>query len=170
MVVRRIGKRPNHHSTFRLMRFHTRAGLVSVNRRQTVFCPARRPSLWPASRHRVRPWFPRSPGPALAHLLLLLTAATALASCETESPPGNPTRETLPNGAVLVRYPTLPAVDSVGPEVTEAQVDLKFGSLEGDDPNLIFGDIRGIQAASRPWKKWVSGALGERGRGASGRP
>ena len=27
-------------------------------------------------------------------------------------------------------------------------MDLKFGSLEGDDPNLIFGDIRGIQVAS----------------------
>ena len=25
---------------------------------------------------------------------------------------------------------------------------LRFGSLEGDDPNLIFGDIRGVQAAS----------------------
>ncbi len=140
------------------MRFHTRAGLVNLGgpslglpgiatRRQTVFCPARRPSLWPASRHRVCPWLPRSPGPALAHRLLILTVATALASCETESPAGNPTRETLPNGVVLVRYPTLPAVDSVGPQVTEAQVELKFGSREGDDPNLIFGDIRGIQAA-----------------------
>ena len=27
-------------------------------------------------------------------------------------------------------------------------MDLTFGSLDGDDPNLIFGDIRGIQAAS----------------------
>ena len=56
-------------------------------------------------------------------------------------------REILPNGALLVRYPDLPASDTVGPDVTEAQVDLNFGSREGDDPNLIFGDIRGIQAA-----------------------
>ena len=56
-------------------------------------------------------------------------------------------REILPNGALLVRYPDLPASDTVGPDVTEAQVDLNFGSRVGDDPNLIFGDIRGIQAA-----------------------
>ena len=80
-------------------------------------------------------------------LALVVTAATVL-SCVTESPAGDPTRETLPNGAVLVRYPGLPAIDSVDPEVTEARVDLRFGSLEGDDPNFLFGDIRGIQAAS----------------------
>ena len=75
---------------------------------------------------------------------LVLTLAAALHSCEPESPPGEPTRETLPNGAVLARYPGLPAIDSVGPEVTEAHVDLQFGSLEGEDPNFAFGDIRGI--------------------------
>ena len=69
-------------------------------------------------------------------------------SCATESPAGAPTRETLPNGAVLVRYPDLPAPDSVGPKITEAHVDLRFGSREGDDLNFIFGDIRGVQAAS----------------------
>ena len=79
---------------------------------------------------------------------LLLALTTALSSCETESPVGNPTREALPGGGVLVRYPGLPAIDSVGPEVTEAQIDLQFGSVEGDDPTLIFGDIRGVQAAS----------------------
>ena len=83
-----------------------------------------------------------------APILLVVTLAAALCSCETESPAGNPTPETLPNGAILVRYPDLPAIDSVGPEVTEALVDLKFGSLEGNDGNLIFGDIRGVQAAS----------------------
>ncbi len=93
---------------------------------------------------RVKP----RPTAAPADLFLVLTVVTALASCEPESSAGNPTRETLPNGAVLVRYPTLPAIDSVGPQVTEPQVDLRFGSLEGDDPNLIFGDIRGIQGAS----------------------
>ena len=81
-------------------------------------------------------------------VLLALTLTTALSSCESDAPAGNPTRETLPNGAVLVRYPDLPATDSVGPEVTEARVDLRFGSLEGDDPNFTFGEIGGIQAAS----------------------
>ncbi len=92
----------------------------------------------------------RSPiSPATARTpFLLLALTTALSSCETESPTGNPTRETLPGGGILVRYPGLPAIDSVGPEVTEAQIDLQFGSVEGDDPNLLFGDIRGIQAAS----------------------
>ncbi|MYA44415.1 MAG: 6-bladed beta-propeller, partial [Gemmatimonadetes bacterium] len=59
-----------------------------------------------------------------------------------------PTRETLPNGALLVRYPALPAIDHVGPEVAEAHVDLRLGTRGGDDPNFIFGDIRGVQAAS----------------------
>lgn len=78
----------------------------------------------------------------------VLALAAALLSCEPASPPGEPTRETLPNGAVLTRYPSLPAIDSVGPEVTEAHVDLRFGSLDGADPNFAFGDIRGIQASS----------------------
>ena len=81
-------------------------------------------------------------------VLLALTLTTALSSCETESPTGNATRDTLPNGALLVRYPNLPAFDAIGPDVYEAQVDLKFGSLEGDDPNLTFGAVRGVQAAS----------------------
>ena len=38
-------------------------------------------------------------------------------------------RQTLLNGAVLLRYPGLPAIDSVGPEVAEAHVDLQSGSL-----------------------------------------
>ncbi len=80
--------------------------------------------------------------------LLVLTLAAAFHSCEPESTLGETTRETLPNGAVLIRYPSLPAIDSVGPEVTEAQVDLQFGSLEGDDPAFAFADIRGIQASS----------------------
>ena len=74
--------------------------------------------------------------------------AAAFSSCVTESAEPPALRETLPNGALLVRYPDLPAIDAIGPEVTEVHVDLKFGSLEGDDPNLIFGDIRGIQASS----------------------
>ncbi len=81
-------------------------------------------------------------------IILAAVLFAALTSCEPESASDNPTRETLPNGAILVRYPTLPAVDSVGLEVIEARVDLKFGSLEGDDLNVTFGDVRGVQAAS----------------------
>ena len=83
-----------------------------------------------------------------AGFLLALAVAGSLASCDAESSARGPTRETLANGATLVRYPDLPASGSVGPQVTEAEADLKFGSLDGDDPNLIFSDIRGIQAAA----------------------
>ena len=81
------------------------------------------------------------------HLYAIALTAAGIA-CVPESPAEGPTRETLPNGAVLVRYPGLPAIDSVGPEVTEAHVDLRIGTVDGDDPNYIFGDIRGVQAAS----------------------
>ncbi len=81
---------------------------------------------------------------ALAPLALVI----AVSSCTSDSPAGNPTRETLPNGALLVRYPSLPATDAVDPAITDAPVDLQFGSLDGDDPNFIFADVRGVQAAS----------------------
>ena len=84
---------------------------------------------------------------ATVPVLLTLTLTTSLFSCETDSPVGGPTRQTLPNGAVLVRYPDLPAINSVGPEVAEAHVDLQFGSVDGTDPNLTFGAIR-VQAAN----------------------
>ena len=84
----------------------------------------------------------------VSRVLLTLILAAAVSSCVTESAGPPALRETLPNGALLVRYPGLPAIDSVGPDVTELHVDLKFGSLEGDDPNLLFGDIRGIQATA----------------------
>ncbi len=91
-----------------------------------------------------------SPCAALRALTLatIPLATIALASCVAESPPGDPIRETLPNGALLVRYPDLPAMDSVGPEVTDAAVALRFGSRDGTDPDLTFSDIRGIQADS----------------------
>ncbi|MYI06778.1 MAG: 6-bladed beta-propeller [Gemmatimonadetes bacterium] len=78
--------------------------------------------------------------------LLSLVFAGAISSCVTESAGPPPLRETLPNGALLVRHPDLPGIDAVGPDVSEAHVDLRFGSLDGADPNLLFGDIRGIQA------------------------
>ena len=79
---------------------------------------------------------------------LALIATVGIASCTTETPVDSPTRETLPNGATLVRYADLPAIDSVGPGITDVQIDLQFGSREGDDPNLTFGRVQGIQAAS----------------------
>ncbi|MCY3546860.1 MAG: 6-bladed beta-propeller [Gemmatimonadetes bacterium] len=78
----------------------------------------------------------------------VLTLTVALSACDASPPAATPTRETLPNGALLVRYPALPAIDHVGPEVAEAHVDLRLGTRGGDDPNFIFGDIRGVQAAS----------------------
>lgn len=77
-----------------------------------------------------------------------LILATPLTSCIADPPPANPTRETLPNGAILVRYPDLPAIDSAGPEITEATMALRFGSRDGTDPTLAFSDIRGIDADS----------------------
>ena len=53
-----------------------------------------------------------------------------------------------PNGPLLFRYPDLPAIDDTVPDVIVAQVDLQFGEVAGEDPTVIFGDIRGIQAAS----------------------
>jgi len=82
----------------------------------------------------------------MSRVLLSSVLAAAVSSSVPESAAPQALRETLPNGALLVRYPNLPAMDAVGPNVAEARVDLKFGSLDGDDPNLIFGDIRGIQA------------------------
>ena len=83
-----------------------------------------------------------------SRVLPAIILAAAVCSCVTESAEPPALRETLPNGALLVRYPDLPSIDAIGPEVTEVHVDLRFGSLDGDDPNLIFGDIRGIQASS----------------------
>ena len=79
----------------------------------------------------------------------LLTIIIAAAVCSCAESAGSPAlRETLPNGALLVRYPDLPAIDDTVPEVTEAQVDLQFGDLDGEDLNLVFGAVRGVQAAS----------------------
>ncbi len=84
---------------------------------------------------------------AAVPVLLTCALTTSLCSCDTESPMGGPTRQTHPNGAVFVRHPDLPAIDSVGPEVAQAHVDLQFGSVDGTDPNLTFGAIR-VEAAS----------------------
>ena len=81
-------------------------------------------------------------------ILLVLALAAVLFSCKAESSDAGRTRDTLPKGALLVRHPRLPAIDSVGPEVTESRVDLRFGSADGSDPNLTFGNILGVQPAS----------------------
>ena len=84
----------------------------------------------------------------MSRALLTIIVATAVSSCVTESGGPPALRETLPNGALLVRYPDLPAIDDTVPEVTEANVDLRLGSIDGEDLNLVFGAIRGVQAAS----------------------
>ena len=84
----------------------------------------------------------------MSRALLTIIVATAVSSCVTESAGPPALRETLPNGALLVRYPDLPASDDTVPEVTEANVDLRLGSIDGEDLNLVFGAIRGVQAAS----------------------
>ena len=76
---------------------------------------------------------------------LTLLAIAATWSCGAGSPASDVVRETLPNGAVVVRHMSLPATD--GAEVAVAEVDLKLGVMDGD-PNFIFGNIRGIEAAS----------------------
>ncbi len=78
---------------------------------------------------------------------LTLLAVAATWSCGAGSPASDVVRETLPNGAVVVRHLSLPSIDDPGSEVVEAQVDLKLGVMDGD-PNFIFGNIRGIEAAS----------------------
>lgn len=84
----------------------------------------------------------------MSRALFAIIIATAVSSCVTESSGPPALRETLPNGALLVRYPDLPAIDDTVAEVTEARVDLRLGSVDGEDVNLIFGAIRGVQAAS----------------------
>ena len=78
---------------------------------------------------------------------LTLIAVATTWSCGAGSPASDVVRETLPNGAVVVRHLSLPATDDSGTEVAVAEVDLKLGVMDGD-PNFIFGDIRGIEAAS----------------------
>jgi len=83
----------------------------------------------------------------MARPLCAILAAAAAFSCGGESAGPPALRETLPNGALLVRYPDLPAIDDTAAEITEARVDLQFGDPDGNDPNQTFGDIRGIEAA-----------------------
>jgi hypothetical protein len=66
-----------------------------------------------------------------------------MAACSTdhtEDPDVLISRDTLPNGAVVLHYGVLPAGD-----VVLAEVNLSLGEVEGD-PNFIFGNVRGIDA------------------------
>ncbi|MDX1393789.1 MAG: hypothetical protein R3195_05340 [Gemmatimonadota bacterium] len=75
---------------------------------------------------------------AAAALLAGLTAA-----CSDEGVRGETfVRDTLPDGTVVLRYPSLP----IGEPLTTTP-DLRIGSVD-DDPNTAFGDVRGVDAAS----------------------
>lgn len=73
-----------------------------------------------------------------------LLALLALVACDTsEGSTGlEPVRDTLPNGAVSLRYPALPV-----PTGEPVPTSLTVGVVEGD-PNEMFGDIRGLEADS----------------------
>lgn len=67
--------------------------------------------------------------------LILLIAACA----DGDASGLAPVRDTLPNGAVRVRYPALP--DSAA----TLTVDLRIGTVEGEDYE-VFGDVRSVEA------------------------
>ncbi len=77
-------------------------------------------------------------------LLTIVIPPLFLAACSSgeANRMGAISRDTLPNGAVVVRYGRLP----VG-ELALAEIDLRIGTVEGD-PNFIFGDVRGIEAGT----------------------
>lgn len=66
----------------------------------------------------------------------------AVAACEASegSTRLEPVRETLPNGAVSLRYPAIPL-----PAGEPVAAELSIGVVEGD-VNEMFGDVRGIEA------------------------
>ena len=68
--------------------------------------------------------------------------AAVVAACAFEAPDTNTfsSRETLADGTVLVRYPSLPIDD-----VARAQANLTIGTVDGDLAT-VFGDVRGIEA------------------------
>jgi len=82
----------------------------------------------------------------MSRAIAALFVVSASWSCASEtSMDSNAVRETLANGATLIRYTALPPTDAAAPAVADAYADLKLGVLEGD-PNYIFGDIRGVEA------------------------
>lgn len=81
---------------------------------------------------------------ATISLAFAISAAIVAAGCSGDASSDAPgvTRDTLPDGTVVVRYPALP----IG-EPLEVVADLRMGSVD-DDPYLSFADVRGIDAAS----------------------
>lgn len=76
--------------------------------------------------------------------LTLAALAVGGVACVAESrgAAARAVRETLPNGRIMVSYEHLPATGAA-----TLGSDLSIGVMEGDS-NLIFGDIRGIEAGS----------------------
>jgi hypothetical protein len=76
-------------------------------------------------------------------LMAMLVSPLFLVACSSgqETQMRAISRDTLTNGTVVVHYGELP----VG-EVRIAEIDLRIGTVEGSDPNFIFGDVRGIEA------------------------
>lgn len=82
--------------------------------------------------------------PLLGFVHILPAMLLSLTACGTgdAASTAQPTRETLPNGAVAIRYPSLPPTpDSL------LHPSLTVGVMDGD-PHFIFGDIRSLEADS----------------------
>ena len=99
--------------------------------------------------------------PALPQALLALTLIAVLFGCESESPSpaGEPTRETLPNGAVLVRYPDLPATDS---DTLLWINDTGHWAIKGVDPDgqVVRRFSKPVMSVTETW----AGVFDDRGR------
>ncbi len=76
---------------------------------------------------------------ALGAVLLVETVLAVACAGERGPPELTVNRTPLPGGGTRVHYPSLPA------SVTSVDADLRIGTIEGD-PNLTFGDVRGIDA------------------------
>ncbi|HEX9727099.1 MAG TPA: 6-bladed beta-propeller [Gemmatimonadales bacterium] len=72
--------------------------------------------------------------------LAAISVVTLGCGVESRTPSVEWIRDTLPDGTVAARYGRL-----AEPQLPPFQTDLSIGVTEGD-PNLIFGDVRGIEA------------------------
>jgi hypothetical protein len=73
----------------------------------------------------------------------MLLTGMLIVSCspgQTSNVEGGVSRDTLPNGIVVVHHGEMPTG-----EVVLAEIDLSLGEIEGDS-NFIFGEVRGIEA------------------------
>ncbi len=82
--------------------------------------------------------------PLPRYALILPALLLGLTACGTSdaADPAQPTRETLANGAVAIRYPALPPQSG-----TPLHHSVSVGVMDGD-PHKIFGDIRSLEADS----------------------